>query len=261
MSMDYGMTEKLSNADVMASVNWNGSTFRARLNNPDVVYGYPQEGYIVWMDNAAILADAPNPENAKLFLDFIMDPENAALISEFARYANGIEGSEAFMPEEMANAPEINPPAELADAGRFTPACPAEAQEMYFGHLDRPAEVTPGGGGRSRPPRPGPIPLARAVRPPRRPPARPRTFAPHRVHGVAALEAQDRRQAQAPDAPSGVGEVLGLQPEEADRILAVRVHPRARRRARPPRRRRSARGGRPAPRTRGRRACRAGAGG
>ena len=31
MSMDYGMTEKLSSADVAASVNWNGSTFRARL--------------------------------------------------------------------------------------------------------------------------------------------------------------------------------------------------------------------------------------
>ena len=131
MSMDYGMTEKLSSADVMASVNWNGSTLRARMANPDVAYGYPQEGYIVWMDNAAILADAQNPENAKLFLNFIMDPENAALISEFARYANGIEGSEAFMSEEMAAAPEIAVPDELADAGRFTPACPAEAQRMY----------------------------------------------------------------------------------------------------------------------------------
>lgn len=131
MSMDYGMTERLAAGDVMASVNWNGSTFRARLENPDVAYGYPQEGYLVWMDNAAILADARNVENAKLFLNFAMDPENAAMISEFARYANGIEGSEAFLPEDMASAPEIVVPDELADAGRFTPACPAEAQAMY----------------------------------------------------------------------------------------------------------------------------------
>lgn len=131
MSMDYGMTERLAAADVMASVNWNGSTLRARLDNPDVAYGYPQEGYLVWMDNAAILADAGNVENAKLFLNFIMEPENAAMISEFARYANGIDGSEAFLPEDMATAPEINVPEELADAGRFTPACPPEAQAMY----------------------------------------------------------------------------------------------------------------------------------
>ncbi len=129
--MDYGMTEKLSSNDVMASVNWNGSTFRARLNNADVAYGYPKEGYPVWMDSAAILTDAKNVDNAKLFLNFIMDPENAALISAFARYANGIDGSEAFMPDDMKTAPEIVVPEELKAAGRFSPACPDEAQAMY----------------------------------------------------------------------------------------------------------------------------------
>lgn len=131
MSMDYGMTEKLSNGDVMATVNWNGSTFRARLNNPDVAYGYPKEGYPVWMDSVAILADAKNVENAKAFMNFIMEPENAALISAFARYANGIKGSVEFMPEEMKDAPEINVPEELAAAGRFSMACPPEAQKFY----------------------------------------------------------------------------------------------------------------------------------
>lgn len=130
-SMDYGMTEKLSSGDVMATVNWNGSTFRARLNNPDVVYGYPKEGYVVWMDNVGILNDAQNVENAKLFVNFIMDPENAAMISSFARYANGIAGSEAFLPEDMQTAPEIVVPDELKAAGKFTPACPAESQEYY----------------------------------------------------------------------------------------------------------------------------------
>lgn len=131
MSMDYGMTEKMSNNDVMASVNWNGSTFRIRKNNPDVVYGYPKEGYVVWMDNAAILKDAANVDNAKLFINFIMDPENAAMISSFARYANGISGSEAYMPEDMKTAPEIVVPDELKSAGRFNLSCSDEAQSYY----------------------------------------------------------------------------------------------------------------------------------
>jgi spermidine/putrescine transport system substrate-binding protein len=131
LSMDYGMTEKLSSGDVMASVNWNGSTFRARLANPTVVYGYPKEGFPVWMDSVAVLADAQNVDNAKLFQNFVMDPENAALISSFARYANGITGSEAFMPEDMKDAPEIVVPEEFAEAGTFLPTCPPAAQELY----------------------------------------------------------------------------------------------------------------------------------
>jgi spermidine/putrescine transport system substrate-binding protein len=131
MSMDYGTTEKLSNSDLMASVNWNGSTFRARANNPNVVYGYPKEGYPIWMDSVAILKDAKNVENAKLFMNFIMEPENAALISAFARYANGITGSEAFMPEEMKTAPEIVVPDEFKAAGTFLPTCPKSAQDLY----------------------------------------------------------------------------------------------------------------------------------
>ena len=131
MSMDYGTTERLGNGDMMASVNWNGSTFRSRLQNPDVVYGYPKEGYVLWMDSVAVLADAKNAENAKKFQNFIMDPENAAMISAFARYANGIKGSEAYMPEDMKTAPEINVPAEFADKGQFIPDCPQSARDMY----------------------------------------------------------------------------------------------------------------------------------
>lgn len=129
MSMDYGMTEKLSANDVAASVNWNGSTMRARLNNPDIVYGYPKEGYPLFMDSVALLADAQNVDNAYLFLDFIMEPENAAMISAFARYANGIAGSEPFMPEDMKTAPEVVIPEEHKAAGVFLPTCSAKAQE------------------------------------------------------------------------------------------------------------------------------------
>ena len=131
ISMDYGMTEKLSSNDVAASVNWNGSTMRARLNNPDVVYGYPKEGYPLWMDSVGLLSDAQNVDEAYQFLDFIMEPENAALISEFARYANGISGAEEFMPEDMKTAPEIVIPAEHRDAGIFLPTCPSSATQIY----------------------------------------------------------------------------------------------------------------------------------
>ena len=131
LSMEYGVIEKIAGGDLAASLYWNGASFRARLQNPNVHFGYPKEGYSLWMDSVAILKDAKNVENAKTFMNFIMVPENAALISAFARYANGVKGSVPFMPEDMATAPEVVIPAEFLKSGHFVPACEPEAQAFY----------------------------------------------------------------------------------------------------------------------------------
>jgi spermidine/putrescine transport system substrate-binding protein len=130
ISMDYGATERLSNGDWAASVNWNGSTMRARIaTGGDVQYGYPKEGYPIWMDSVALLKDAKNVDEAYQFLDFILQPENAAMISAFARYANGISGSGEFMPDDMKGAPEVEIPEQFKAAGHFLPTCSTQAQD------------------------------------------------------------------------------------------------------------------------------------
>jgi len=131
VAMDYASVEKYAQGDYAAGVSWSGASFRVRLAADHYVHGYPKEGYPIWMDNVAVLKSAPNVENAKLFQNFIMDPENAALISAYARYANGIMGSAAFMPADMQNAPEINVPAEFLAKGAFTPTCSPEVTDLY----------------------------------------------------------------------------------------------------------------------------------
>ena len=131
IAMDYGTIEKFASRDYGAAFYWNGAAMRSREKNPDVRFGYPREGFPYFMDSLAILSDARNVENAKLFMNFVMEPENAALISNFAKYANGIDGSEEFMDEELASAPELNVPDELADAGAFLEICPPEVNELY----------------------------------------------------------------------------------------------------------------------------------
>ena len=127
-SMNYASPEVYAKEDVAGGANWNGYTFRARLQNPNVQYAFPKEGFPIWMDNAAILADAKNVDNAKLFLDFIMEPENAAMLSAFARYQNGIVGSEQFMPADMRGAPELTLPE--PNKGVFLHACPPEVNDI-----------------------------------------------------------------------------------------------------------------------------------
>jgi spermidine/putrescine transport system substrate-binding protein len=130
VSMDYGI-EKMDSRDTLAQLYYNGAAFRAREVNADVRLGYPKEGFLMFMDSVGILADAPHPENAKLFLNFIMAPENAALISNFATYANGISGSEAFMRPEVAAAPELQVPPEFQAAGGWPTPCSPEVDDLY----------------------------------------------------------------------------------------------------------------------------------
>ncbi|CUH44680.1 extracellular solute-binding protein [Ruegeria atlantica] len=129
-TMDYSVIEKLTSKDVDLSQSWNGAAMRARADRPTLTYAYPKEGFTGWMDNVAVLADAPNMENAKLFANFMMDPENAAMTSNFARYANGIVGSEEFMDAEMLEAPEIVMPAG-APVPDFVQPCDQDVVDLY----------------------------------------------------------------------------------------------------------------------------------
>jgi spermidine/putrescine transport system substrate-binding protein len=129
-TMAYETIEKLTSGDVDVSQNWNGASMRARKQVPTLKYAYPREGFTGWMDNVAVLKDAPNLENAKLFMNFIMVPENAAMISNFARYANGVVGSEKYMDAEMIESPEIVMPAD-APAPEFVPPCDKDVVDLY----------------------------------------------------------------------------------------------------------------------------------
>lgn len=131
LAMDYSVTEKLPAGDYAGVYYWNGAIMRSRIKNADIKFGYPKEGYPIFMDSVAVLKDAKNVDNAKLFMNFIMDPQNAAMISDFAKYANGIKGSQEFMSPDMKTAPELVVPAEFEKAGEFLQTCSPEVASLY----------------------------------------------------------------------------------------------------------------------------------
>jgi spermidine/putrescine transport system substrate-binding protein len=125
-----GAKEVLVSGDVQAGMIWNGFGLRARLEKPSLEYAYPREGFTGWMDNIVVLKGARNLENAKLFVNFMMEPEHAAMVSDFARYANGVLGSEKFMDPELLEAPEIVIP-EGAPDPEFVPPCEDQVIRLY----------------------------------------------------------------------------------------------------------------------------------
>ncbi|MCP6275042.1 extracellular solute-binding protein, partial [Klebsiella pneumoniae] len=68
---------------------WNGEVIMAQDQGmPELDFVYPKEGVIMWMDNMAIPKNAKNLENAYTFIDFLMRPENSAIISEEIGYGS-----------------------------------------------------------------------------------------------------------------------------------------------------------------------------
>ena len=131
VAMEYGTIELMLAGDFAATIDWNGSAMRQRLENPAIAFVHPKEGVATWSDNVVVLKEAQNVENAKLFQNFIMDPENAALISAFARYSNGIAGSETFMPEDMKGAPELTIPEHALENKVNMRICEPEVMDIY----------------------------------------------------------------------------------------------------------------------------------
>ncbi|TIT61715.1 MAG: extracellular solute-binding protein [Mesorhizobium sp.] len=131
IAMEYNTIEKMGAGDFKATSDWNGSALRQRLANPAIHFNYPKEGYGLWSDNVVVLKEAKNVENAKLFQNFTMDPENAAGLSAFHRYANAIAGSDKYMPADMKDAPEVVIPADAKPLGELQQMCAPETQELY----------------------------------------------------------------------------------------------------------------------------------
>ena len=128
-TFSYDTNVKITSGDVDVTQTWNGMGYRIREKSPAIKFAFTKEIMEAWMDNVSVLKGAKNLENAKLFQNFMMEPENAALASDFARYDNGIAGSHKFLPPEFGNAPEINPPAGVKT--EFVPPCSPEVIKVY----------------------------------------------------------------------------------------------------------------------------------
>lgn len=109
----------LANGEVCVSVGWSGDIFiaadraAAADRGVEIEYSVPNEGAMQWFDMMAIPADAPNPEAAHAFINFIMKPDITADITNYVYYANANEASLDLVDEEITSDPAIFPPQEV----------------------------------------------------------------------------------------------------------------------------------------------------
>lgn len=105
----------LANGDLCIAHGYSGDVLQARDRADEadqgvhVAYTIPKEGAVEWFDMMAVPADAPHPENALKFINFIMEPQIAADISNYVWYANANKASYSLVDEAVRSDPGIYP--------------------------------------------------------------------------------------------------------------------------------------------------------
>lgn len=126
-----GALERIVSGTSTVSHMWNGEAHRLWMENKDMRYIYPSEGLNLWADNIAVPIGAPNVDNAKLFINWMLDPKNIAAESNYTGYDNSIVGSSDYMDESMKNDPAVVVPEDKKALLTSTPACLNEARDLY----------------------------------------------------------------------------------------------------------------------------------
>jgi putrescine transport system substrate-binding protein len=107
--------EALANGDLCISVAYNGDVMQARdrareaNKGIDIKYSVPKEGSILWFDMLAIPKDAPDPDSAYAFMNYMMTPQVIAEVSNFKRYANANAASQPLVLPVVKDDPGIYP--------------------------------------------------------------------------------------------------------------------------------------------------------
>ena len=126
----------LANGDICLAVGWSGDVFQARDraseagNGVNVDYAVPAEGALMWFDQMAIPADAPHPENAHRFINYIMKAEVIARASNYVYYANGNKASQPLLEKDVITDPAIYPTPEALRRLYITTPYPPKIQRV-----------------------------------------------------------------------------------------------------------------------------------
>jgi spermidine/putrescine-binding protein len=109
--------DKLASEEAVLSLAWTGPIVELRANpeTADIAYTVPSEGSLYWLDTWVMIADAPNPNAAYAFLNFIHEPEIQAEETNFTGYGSPNDEAKKYIDPAVLNDPAIFPPADVME--------------------------------------------------------------------------------------------------------------------------------------------------
>ncbi len=111
----------LVSEETSLALAWNGSIYLAisESEGRNLGFAVPEEGLTIFTDNLAVPASAPNPYTAEVLINYLLDPEIGAMVTNFTHFASSNEAALPMIVDEIRNDPGIYPPEDVLDRMEF----------------------------------------------------------------------------------------------------------------------------------------------
>jgi putrescine transport system substrate-binding protein len=111
----------LANGNVCAVIGFNGDIVQAAAsakearNGIEIAYSIPDEGSTLWLDMVVMPKSAPHEKNAYAYMNYLLNPQVIANISNSIHYANPNSAADEFVTPVVKQDLAIYPPNSVMD--------------------------------------------------------------------------------------------------------------------------------------------------
>ena len=131
------LLQSIRSEEVWAASAWEQAGWKLHAENPNIDYIAPTSGALAWVDTFAIPAKSENLDAAYAYINFMLEPENAAFFTNRETYGTASKDAVKYLdPEIKANFTRGLPPEVLANINWY-PTVPAGIEEMEGKTLDK----------------------------------------------------------------------------------------------------------------------------
>ena len=105
--------------DATVGMAWNGDAYKASRENNNIHFIFPQEGFVIWVDNFSIPVNAKHKEAAYAFIDFVLRPDIARDIALANNFPTTNLAALKLLPAALRNDTTVYPSEEVMHRGQF----------------------------------------------------------------------------------------------------------------------------------------------
>jgi spermidine/putrescine transport system substrate-binding protein len=127
----------MRSGETVAAMAWDTGGWKLNTDNPDINFVAPASGALGWVDTFALPAQGQADEAAYAWINFVMQPKIAAMITEEAGNFTASAGADAFVNDALKAQYQTSFPPAAVDNIRWYPPVPANIERIEGETLDR----------------------------------------------------------------------------------------------------------------------------